>query len=96
MFQSKNEKRWHNGLKAQHCIAQGNALGSRQKGNLRPERAKVYKHSTLDYRLLPLQGVWLHINKTPGRCPGLCSVGLSARQYIYSKYRHNKLDTPLK
>ena len=78
MYPSKNGKWWHNGLKAQYYIAQGNALGSMQEGNLRPVRAKVYKHSSLYIRLLPFQGALLHPYKTQGNALGIFETSTSA------------------
>ena len=94
MYPSKNGKWWHNGLKAhrlhslgqrshnglkaQYYIAQGNALGSMQEGNLRPVRAKVYKHSSLYIRLLPFQGALLHPYKTQGVALGIFETSTSA------------------
>ena len=71
-------QRSHNGLKAQYYIAQGNALGSMQEGNLRPVRAKVYKHSSLYIRLLPFQGALLHPYKTQGNALGIFETSTSA------------------
>ena len=74
------------GLKAQHCIAQGNALGFCLYVATRPVRAKVYSLMSSAYILLPFQGASCLSVCYPGRCPGLCSVGLSARCATFFRF----------